>query len=105
MATCIFCHGPLDMGRVLADEDRLEVLDRGLDHARPARTFADTGDAVVGVDLDEQPVAYAADLRWLLCRDGCDQVVSEAQLFGSGEPACMRKVRMSVIFMLSFRGS
>src|SRR5688572_3730575 len=36
----------------------------------------------------------AADLA------GCDQVVSEAQCFGSGAPACMRKVRMPVIFMI-----
>ncbi len=45
------------MGRVLADEDRLHVLDRRLDDARPAGAFADAIDALVGHHLDEQPVA------------------------------------------------
>src|SRR5690606_13877431 len=49
------------MGRVLSDEDGLEVLHRCLDHPRPARALADAGDTVVGVDLDEQPVARPAE--------------------------------------------
>ena len=65
----------LDMGRVLADEHGLEVLDGGLDHPRPAGALADAGDALVGVDLDEQPVAHAAeggvgDARRRLLRPG-----------------------------------
>ena len=53
---------PVDVARLLADEDRAEVLDRRLDHARPAGAFADARDALVGLDLDEQPVPRAAEI-------------------------------------------
>src|SRR5262249_34825458 len=47
----------LDMRRILADEHRREILHRALDAPRPAAALADPGDAGVGIDLDEEPVA------------------------------------------------
>ena len=54
---------PLNVGRVLAHQQTLEVLYRCFDHAGPARTFANAHQAFVGVDLDKQPVAGAGDAR------------------------------------------
>jgi hypothetical protein len=47
---------PLNQERVLADEERREVFDRGLDDARPAGGLADAVDAFVRHDLHEAPV-------------------------------------------------
>jgi hypothetical protein len=51
---------PLDMGRVLADEKRAQILHGAFHHARPAAALADPGDAGIGVDLEEEPVPAAA---------------------------------------------
>ena len=50
----------LDAPRVLPDEHGLEVLDRRLDHPRPAAGLTDSGDPFVGLDFDEEPVAPAS---------------------------------------------
>src|SRR5262249_13314819 len=38
---------PLDVARILADEEGREILDRALDDARPAAALADAGDALI----------------------------------------------------------
>ena len=50
---------PLDQERVLAHDQQLQVLDRGLHDPRPAPALADTVEPGVGMDLHEQPVAPA----------------------------------------------
>src|SRR5581483_6937464 len=47
----------LDARWILAEEDRPEILDRRLDDARPAAGLAQAGDAFIGLDLHEEPVA------------------------------------------------
>ena len=53
---------PLDQERVLTDDQRLQVLDRGLHDPRPAPALADAVQPGVGMDLHEQPVAPAGPL-------------------------------------------
>jgi hypothetical protein len=47
------------MGRVLADEERREIVDCGLDDTRPSGAFADTCYAFVRVDFQKQPISCA----------------------------------------------
>ena len=50
---------PLDQERILADDQRRQVLDRGLHDPRPSPALADAVEPRVGVHLHEQPVAPA----------------------------------------------
>ena len=50
------------MSRILPDEERRKVVDRRLDDTRPARAFADAGNALIGIDFQKKPVPGASEL-------------------------------------------
>src|SRR4029077_5876045 len=59
---------PLDIARILADQDGCEIVDRALHHTRPAAAFTESGYSRVGVNFDKEPVARRALTALSFCR-------------------------------------
>ena len=76
---------PLDLGRVLADEVALVVLDRGRDDFALVGkgAFAEAGDSLVGVELDEDEVLVVAGVD----EEGAEVGYAEVEGFGVFEGA------------------